>query len=110
MIYLIFDMCLPSLRAQEDLAVRWLSMFPENAYKILRSHRFPAGGRLVSVSSDISTPTCKDKYQWKKGLMFLMAVDSTNLRFVILRESFHSTFAGDLTELQLAIPNLRYLP
>lgn len=71
MIYLIFDMCLPSLRAQEDLAVRWLSMFPENAYKILRSHRFPAGGRLVSVSSDISTPTCKDKYQWKKGLMFL---------------------------------------
>lgn len=38
-------------------------MFPENAFKILRAHRFPAGGRLVSVSSDLSTPTCKDEYQ-----------------------------------------------
>ena len=59
-------MCLPSLRAEEDLAVKWLGMFPENAYEILRSHRFPAGGRLVSVDSDISTPSCKDEYQWNK--------------------------------------------
>lgn len=46
--------------AKDRLANMWLKMFPQRAYDLLRQGRLPAGARLVSVGSDISTPTCKE--------------------------------------------------
>ena len=49
-----------TLVAQDELAQMWLRMFPQKAYDLLRQKKLPPGSRLVSVSSEVTTPTCKE--------------------------------------------------
>lgn len=35
-------------------------MFPEKAYELVRSNRLQPGVRLAALSSEVSTPSCKD--------------------------------------------------
>lgn len=50
--------------AQDRLAQKWLEIFPQKAYDLVRGNRLPAGARLVSTTSDVATPTCKDMLFW----------------------------------------------
>lgn len=43
------------------MAALWLSTFPQKAYDLVRKQKLPAGTRIVSVQSELSTPTCKDR-------------------------------------------------
>lgn len=59
--------------AQDRLAQKWLEFFPQKAYDLVRGNRLPAGARLVSTTSDVATPTCKDIF-WGRGCIFLLVV------------------------------------
>ena len=47
--------------SKEEMAALWLSTFPQKAYDLVRKQKLPAGTRIVSVQSELSTPTCKDR-------------------------------------------------
>lgn len=46
--------------AEDKLASMWLEMFPTKAFDMVKANRLPAGARLVSTLSEITTPSCKE--------------------------------------------------
>ena len=46
--------------AQEKLANEWIHDLPGRAFNMIQNHRVPAGTALIGLSSDVSTPSCKD--------------------------------------------------
>ena len=94
--------------AKDRLANMWLKMFPQRAYDLLLKGRLPAGARLVSVSSDITTPTCKEF--WRVTYAWRCLV----LKIYILTNWTSSVFlpqmAGDQSELLLALSFMWALP
>ena len=48
--------------AQDRLATKWHERFPQKALDLVRLNRLPVGARLVSTTSEVSTPTCKDTF------------------------------------------------
>lgn len=81
------------MASQERLAQKWETMFPEKAYKLVTGHKLPAGARLISVASEIQSPTAKELAGWnqKKFTSPRWVMNSNHHRLTIAHGGFTNT-------------------